>query len=294
MTAPPQLSLPTPQALPGPARTARGPSLAFLIPSKNRHGPLARTLVLAARAADAAGAGLLICDQSPAPFPASGSWTVLHRPDLNGLPAARNALLAATGADMVCFLDDDTDLAADFGLVLRRLAVSEPDFASWGPVCEVRGPRTRRLHRLAQFGCFRDPRRLLARRCDRRTTALFGCCFAVRRSAALAIGGFDARRPGYALGEDLDFCFRLAAAGHRLRFCSDLRAWHRRDGADRDDPWKRGRRKAAFLRWLAQRHGGGNPATPLHLALALAAAAAGGGQEPAGWAGVLAGLLRDG
>lgn len=259
---------------------------ALLIPTRDRHACLARSLRSLLPAAAAGMAEIIICDQSPTPFPARHGLRILHRPDLSGLPAARNHLLRAGVADVVCFLDDDTDLAPDFLLRLRELVEREPEVVAWGPVVEVRDARTRRLHRLAQHGVFRDPRRLTARRCDRPTRALFGCCFAVRREAALR-AGFDARRPGYALGEDLDFFLRLEG---RKRFASCLRAVHRRDGAGRADPVARGRAKAEFLVWLARRHGGRDPATLIHLVIALLAAASGLGQERGAWRGVLAGV----
>lgn len=246
--------------------------LAILIPTKHRHAELARSLRSVRTAAGRVGAAILVCDQSPVAFAAPAGVQVMHRPDLSGLPAARNALLAATDAEVVLFLDDDTDLAAETCAILMRLAAAEPDGAAWGPVVEVRTARWRRLHRLLNLGSMRDVRRLTARRVDRGTDALFGCCFAVRRQAALAIGGFDARLPGYALGEDRDFCRRLASAGYRLRFAADLRAHHRCAGSA-IAPLARLRRTAPYLRWWASRHGRGNPATPLHLALALAASA---------------------
>jgi len=261
--------------------------IAWLIPTKNRHGSLPRTVRLLRRAARPSDE-ILLCDQTATPYPATAGITVLHRPDLNGLPAARNALLQATTAEVVCFLDDDTDLAPDFGAVLANLIATQPDVDGWGPVLEVRPRRIRRLHRLAQWGCFRDPRRLTGARIDAATSALFGAAFAVRTAVARQTG-FDARRPGYALGEDLDFCWR---AGGRFRFARKLRAWHRRDGADRADPARRAHGKVAFLVWLARRHGGGNPVTVLHLLLALAAAASGQGQERAKRTAVLGAAWR--
>lgn len=253
---------------------------ALLIPTRDRHGSLPRTLALAART----GAPTLLCDQSTAPYLAPD---VLHRPDLNGLPAARNVLLAASDADIVVMMDDDTDLASDFAQRLRECVARWPDAAGWGPVLEVRPRAVRRLHRLVHLGCFHDPRRLTGARIDAPTGALFGACFAVRRVEALATG-FDARRAGYALGEDLDFC-RRHARGRQFRFCRDLKAIHRRDGANRADPTKRGRAKGEFLVWLARRHGGRNPATILHLLLALVVAALGRGEEPGSARGVWAG-----
>lgn len=260
-------------------------SIALLIPTKDRHRSLARTLTLGTNN----GIPAVICDQTPDPFP---NATVLHRPDLNGLPAARNVLLGASSADVVVLMDDDTDLAPDFVSSLRTCIARWPDAAGWGPVLEVRPRAVRWLHRLVHFGCFRDPRRLTGARIDAPTSALFGACFAVRRDLALAVG-FDARRPGYALGEDLDFCRRLAdRVGQRqpFRFCRELKAIHRCDGANRADPAKRGRAKADFLIWFARRHGGREPATIVHLLLALVVAALGHGREPGSAAGVWRGV----
>jgi glycosyltransferase involved in cell wall biosynthesis len=275
----------------GTARDGRSgtePSVDLLVPTRNRHDCLRRSLPSWLAALDGRGR-LLLCDQSPRPF-SDARAEVLHHPELSGLPAARNVLLAASTADVVVFLDDDCEIAPDFVIQVRRFAARESHLA-WGPVVEHRGHWTRRLHRLVHLGAFHDPRRLVDGPCDHTTSALFGCCFAVRRTVAATIG-FDARRSGYALGEDLDFFRRLTRAhGPRcVRFASALHAVHRQDGADRADPHRRGVAKGTFLRWLARRHGGGNPATLLHLALALLAAASGRGQEPAGWRGVLNGL----
>lgn len=279
----------TPKRPPYPRHTAV-PGIAFLIPTRNRHDALRRSLPLVLAAARRVGATIIICDQSAQPLAAAPGIRVLHRPDVGGLPAARNVLLRATDADVVCFLDDDTDVAADFAERALALAVTEPDVVAWGPVVETRSRAVRRLHRLAHLGVFADPRRLTAARGDRSTSALFGCCFVVRRAAALAVG-FDARRPGYALGEDLDFFRRLPGP---KRFAATLRAIHRREDAQRADPAARGAAKARFLRWLAARHGGRNPATLVHLGLAMLAAASGAGQEPGSQRGVWAGIRATG
>jgi GT2 family glycosyltransferase len=237
--------------------------LAVLIPTKHRHRELARSLATVLPMARRCGAEVVICDQSPTPFAHPG-LRVLHRPDLPGLPAARNALLAAIDADLALFLDDDTDPAPDLGERLLALAAAEPKFAAWGAVVEARPRPAQRLHRLLFHGSLRDARRLTAGRCDRPTRELFGCCFAVRRAAAQAIGGFDARLPGYALGEDRDFCWRLHAAGFRLRFAQPLRAIHRAVGGQRPPL----RSTLLYLRWFTARHGRGDPATLAHAAIA--------------------------
>jgi GT2 family glycosyltransferase len=241
-------------------------NLAVLIPSKHRHAELAQSATLVFPVARRCGTPLLICDQSPTPFSHPGV-TVLHRPDLSGLPAARNALLQACEAEVVVFLDDDTDVAPDLLREVGRLAAAEPHIAAWGAVVETREAWARRLHRLLHLGCLRDSRRLTSRRIDRETRELFGCCFAVRRAAALAVGGFDARMPGYALGEDRDFCWRLHQAGYRLRFASGLRAHHRAVGGQRPALAARLR----YLRWFVSRHGRGNLASVVHAAITMTA-----------------------
>ena len=266
--------------------------LAFLIPTKNRHAALARWLPSVCRAAGRCAAEVWVCDQSASPAALPAGVRLLHRPDLPGLPAARNALLAATSAELVCFLDDDTEVAPEFGERLLAAAHAQPGVHGWGPVCELRPWRVRTLFRLAQFGAFADVRRRLGRRRDVATDALFGCAMAFRRSAVAATG-FDARLKGYGLGEDLDACRR---AGRRLglarpfAFQADLRAIHHRESSGRADPFARGVAKARFLVWLGRRHGGRNPCTLIHLLIALAAAAAGRGDEPASPRGILKGL----
>ena len=68
---------------------SRGPCIA--IPTKNRHHSLRQTLASAC----ACGVPVYVCDQSEQAFQATAAQdvTVLHRPDIISLPAARNALL---------------------------------------------------------------------------------------------------------------------------------------------------------------------------------------------------------
>lgn len=260
---------------------ARSGEIQILIPTKGRHERLATTLAQL-------DGDVLVCDQSPDPRPPHGA-RYLHRPDLSGLPAARNRLLRAATAEWVLFLDDDAVPAPGFLDELAALIAAQPAVVAWGPVVESRTRCLRRAHRALQLGALRDPRRLTAGPADLPTRALFGCCFAVRRTHAIACGGFDQRRRGYALGEDLDFFLRLAG---EKRFAASLRCTHHEDRCQRADPVARGRAKGATLRWLARRHGRGNPATAIHLGLACLAAAAAGrlAREPAAALAVIAGV----
>ena len=261
------------------------------IPSKNRHASLRQTLPNAL----ACGVPIVICDQSPKPFQPeveqAAMIRVLHHPEIQSLPAARNRLLAACAdVELMIFIDDDCDVSPDFARQCQGLAEAEPFYYAWGPIIERRTRWQRRLSRLAQLGCFRDPRRLATGPCDYPSKALFGCAFVVRRSAALAVGGFDASRKGYSLGEDLDFFLRLNADGCRSRFARQLKARHREDHKNRASPVTRGAAKARFWVFLARHHGRGNPATLIHLSLALLSAASGLGREPGAAWGVLRGL----
>lgn len=261
-----------------------GMAVDMLIPTRGRDpGELAPALRAAARQAP-----VLVCDQNTPALQPIPDCRLLHCPHLSGLPAARNQLLRASDAEWVVFLDDDAEPAADFVAHLTELVAARPAVVAWGPVVESRPRWLRRAHRLLQLGALRDPRRLTWGPADLPTRALFGCCFAVRREAAVACGGFDASRRGYALGEDLDFFLRLRG---EKRFAHSLRCVHRESASGRADPFIRGQAKAACLRWIARRHGAHNPATVLHLILALAAAAAAGtrARERASLRGLLRG-----
>ncbi len=253
-------------------------ALTLAIPSRDRPQSLQRCLASVARAALAWPVEILVLDQSVQPLVMPGPWRIIHDPACPGLPAARNRLLAESQAPVVCFLDDDVELAEDFVVVLLALVAREPEIDAWGPVVECRSRWRRRWHRLLQLGAVRDPRRLTAKACDRPSAALFGCCFAVRRAAALACGAFDARRPGYALGEDLDFFLRLQAQGGRTRFAARLCAVHHHDPGGRAGRWAHLRACAQWLHLLARRHGAHNPASLAHMALALMAVALAGGR----------------
>lgn len=269
---------------------AEAPALAFLIPSRDRHGDLAANLPGVLRAASRVGAEVIVCDQSARPYPVPAGVRLLHVTGLSGLPAARNRLLAATRADVVCFLDDDTAIAGDFAQRLVAHAQAEPGLLGWGAVVEVRPRRLRSLYRVVHLGSFRDPRRFTGCRLDAPTPVLFGCCMAFRRSVVSRIG-FDERLPGYALGEDFDFCHRIVRhfGPGCLRFCADLKAIHHRSGTNRGEGRRLGLAKATFLLRHARRYGAGNPCTLLHLAIALAAAC-----RTASPAGIMEGLFNPG
>jgi len=95
--------------------------VAIAIATRDRHDELLATLTRL----DAGGMEILVLDQSPTPATHPGA-RVLHRPQVPGLPAARNMLMAATAAEWLLFLDDDADITNDFLSELQALIAAEP------------------------------------------------------------------------------------------------------------------------------------------------------------------------
>jgi GT2 family glycosyltransferase len=139
------------------------------------------------------------------------------------LPNARNVGLLAARGKIVVFVDDDVRVPHDLSLnILEYFADAEVDGIA--PVVEVEGmphAATTPPQRIPRVG---PPGRRRAR-----VENVIGACIAVRRDIAREIGGFDVligRLNRSASGEDLDFCRRFTAAGHRLWVATDLHVVH--------------------------------------------------------------------
>lgn len=86
---------------------------------------------------------------------------------------------------------------------------------------------------------------------DRRVRYVPAAVLMVRTEAARSVGGFDA---ALAWGEDVDFVWRLAAAGHVVRYDPAAEAWHR--PRPNWPAWfEQRRRYGASAPELARRHG---------------------------------------
>lgn len=108
---------------------------------------------------------------------------------------------------------------------------------------------------------------------DRRVRYVPAAVLMVRTAAARAVGGFDA---ALAWGEDVDFVWRLAAAGHVVRYDPAAVAWHR--PRPNWPAWfEQRRRYGASAPELARRHGrAAAPARCSPWSLGIWAAAAAG------------------
>jgi GT2 family glycosyltransferase len=160
-----------------------------------------------------------------------------------GLDFARNRALKAAAGDIVAFLDDDAVAGTGWGEALRRVFTNEPRVA----VCtgrveplvletpaqllfEVnggfgRGERRIRLPDDADEPLHGWPAPLIAWA----VSVGSGCSYAVRRTVALELGGFDeALDLGAPLagGGDHDLLWRALCAGWQVEYQPEALAWH--------------------------------------------------------------------
>lgn len=143
-----------------------------------------------------------------------------HQPAA-GLSAARNRGAAEATGEILAYTDDDCMPDQDW---LARLATAYDDpqwVAAGGP--NIPPPPRNRIEAIVAAAPGAPTHVLL---CDEEAEHLPGCNFSVRKEALLAIGGF--RDEFTTAGDDVDICWRLRAAGGRLRFVASAMVWHHR------------------------------------------------------------------
>lgn len=160
-----------------------------------------------------------------------------------GLDFARNRALRAARGEIVAFLDDDAVADPGWAAALAGAFADSPQIAACtGRVealmledagqrlVEANGGYSRGLVRVRLPADASRP--LHGRRAPMIAWAVSvggGCSLAVRREAALAVGGFDeALDLGSALpgGGDHDMLWRLLCAGHEIVYEPAALAWH--------------------------------------------------------------------
>jgi GT2 family glycosyltransferase len=223
---------------------------AVAIPTQRRAAYLDVALASVTPQARAAGADVLVVDDGPddetrAVTERHGARYVAHDAP-RGLNAARNTALRETGAELVCFVDDDVDVRPGWLDALLHAAAECPE-----EVGVFTGPIHARFedHRFRTCGREGPPVTFLDlgpgdRDCDH----AWGANMAVRRSAVARAGDFDEARELY--GDEQEWQSRLQAAGGRIRYVAAAALDHRRAG---EDARLRALCRAAYRRGQASR-----------------------------------------
>jgi cellulose synthase/poly-beta-1,6-N-acetylglucosamine synthase-like glycosyltransferase len=136
-----------------------------------------------------------------------------------GAANARNAGVAATQGDVVAFLDCDCRATSGW---LREIAAA---FAASSPAAvagEIVSMPPRRA--TERYMARRKPLWAECTKQGRKAVHLGSANCAVRRSAIVDVGGFDAR---FRTAEDIDLSLRLRSAGHEIHHASRALVFHR-------------------------------------------------------------------
>lgn len=186
--------------------------------------------------------------------PSGAPVTVVHLHARRGPAGARNAGAARASGDVVAFCDSDcVPEGAWLDTLLRHLAdpavalvAARVGHRSGRGQCHAPVPAGR-LERFEQTWAPLDQGGAPALvRAHGRVAWVPSACVVLRREAFSAVGGFDET---LATGEDVDLCWRLEAAGWRLRYEPSAQASH---GT-----------RPGLSAWLRQRFGYGASAGPL-------------------------------
>lgn len=196
------------------------PRVAVVISTKDRPRQIRRALA-SVLACDYPALSVVVVDQSPGSetLEALESWAddprvQVFKDELPGLARGRNRGVANTNADLVAFTDDDCAVARDWPAALAAT------FDRCGGAAVVFGSvRTAAYDRSQGFIVGYEPPAVHCERRLRAKTRLegIGACMAMRRSAWLALGGFDEMLGTGAplrAGEDADMTVRALLAGY--------------------------------------------------------------------------------
>ncbi|MEO6123963.1 MAG: mycofactocin biosynthesis glycosyltransferase MftF [Ilumatobacteraceae bacterium] len=188
---------------------------------------------------------IVVDDASPTTILAiPGATTIRH--DINRGPgAARTTGAAQVNTPLIAFIDTDVVLPEVWTDALvahfadERVALVAPRVAAVAGTTVLQ--RYEALHSPLDLGI--EPARVSA---GTRISYVPSAMIIVRADALRAIGGFE---PSMRVGEDVDLVWRLAEAGHRLRYEPATTVHHRS--------------RPTWAGWARQRMGYGSSAAPL-------------------------------
>ena len=204
------------------------PPASIVFPTRARREYLAVALASVAPQATRVGAEIVVVEDDVEDVATAGlaaeygaRYVALGAP--RGINAARNAAVAHSTGELVCFLDDDVEVWPGW---LDALLGADGFEALGGPI----RPRLEgsRLH-----ACGREPLPVTALDLgseDREAEFVWGANMALRRSALERVGPFDERLAG--AGDEEDWQRRLRAAGGRVGYVAAAGVDHRRTGRD--------------------------------------------------------------
>ncbi len=211
-------------AAPVPAPATPTPSVTVIIPTLERADDLDQCLA-AVRAADypAGSLEIIVVDDGSADGAAIASVAARHGArllvnDENRGPAwSRNRAAAEATGEILAFIDSDCVATESW---LRDLTA----YFAWDAVGAV-GGRTRAYYTESLLDRYEEVaspldmgRHLMLRAKGSDTFYVPTCNLLVRRSTYEALGGLSA---ALRVGEDVDFCWRLRAAGHYLVYAPE-------------------------------------------------------------------------
>ena len=146
-------------------------------------------------------------------------WVKLIRLSPGGLSVARNAGAAAAIGEVLAFTDDDCEPDREWLMRLQRGFTDGRFSAVGGPNLP---PPARALAEAVVSAAPGAPSHVMLD--DEEAEHLPGCNLAVTKKAFDQVGGFDPIF--HTAGDDVDFCWRLRSAGHRLGFAPGAFVWH--------------------------------------------------------------------
>ncbi len=178
---------------------------------------------------------LVVVDQGEAPDAALAARAAgarrmrVARDSGRGLSRARNLALAEVDSDWIAFVDDDCQVAADFGAALLAEIAAHAD-ADW-IAGDVRGSDVEADEDLPPVTTFPVDRPLIRRGGRTLPGAIgFGVLFCVKRTTATGLGGWDERLgpgvPDLPAADDMDFNHRLLRGGGVAVLSPAIRAVH--------------------------------------------------------------------